>query len=135
MHSRYNFVATHYTHSFIRSGGVMTNADEYTRRFIGFQKPYSSLPYAIRWRSAYVRKEYFLHANRLDLLNGSLRLQSCSFDAPSLQFSRFSYIVSEWNIMADSKFNFFPRFFLSYRTVIRLAINLKKKNIAERKTF
>lgn len=36
-------------------------------------------PLAIRLRG----KEYFLRANRPDLLNCSSRLQSCSFDAPS----------------------------------------------------
>jgi len=81
----------------------MTNAVGYARRFIDFQESIlvrlCDSPLAIRLRG----KEYFLRANRPDLLNCSSRLQSCSFDAPSLRFSRFSYIVSEWGILLPGR--------------------------------
>jgi hypothetical protein len=39
----------------------------------------------------------------------------------------------EYYCPADSEFNFFPRVSTSFGTVVKLAINVKQKNLAERR--
>jgi len=114
----------------------MTNAVGYARRFIDFQESVlvrlCDSPLTIRPRG----EEYSLRANRPDLLNCSSRLQSCSFDAlPTILTILLHCFRVEYYCPADSEFNFFPRVPTSFGTVVKLAINVKKKNLAERENI
>jgi len=107
-----------------------------TRRFIDFQKPYSSLPFAIRWRSAYVERNIFSARTAPTFL---IVAQDCNLvlsTRPPYD-SHDPRTLFPSGILLPSKFNFFPRVLLTSFTepstdlqLIVKKTHCRKKNIA-----